>query len=316
MMQGGREKPQRRLQQSQRLSAMTLSVEPNITSLASMSLGKRVVVMARHGERQDYVDKACGKNWIPTTNRPWDPPLSQNGVQTSRSMGRAICTFLETHGLPPVTRVYSSPLIRCRQTAAAAIESINQDDDAIQLKVQVEDGLMESVNASWYGSWCLSTSDSTWGFRPWNADASRRLHLHEIDDQDIHEAAKKPIQELLDRNLLYDQDDAFLSDAMSVEYKSKSKLEKPYCWGYYETRQEQRTRMRKTMELLSKENETTLCVSHGGPITHLYEELTENSWSEHGESTYTCISIYVQESIAGEWKPLVVNDSTHVDELQ
>jgi broad specificity phosphatase PhoE len=103
---------------------------------------------------------------------------------------------------------------------------------------------------------------------------------------------------------------------MNVEYKSKSKVEKPYCWGNYETRQEQRTRMRQTMELISKESETILCVSHGGPITHLYEELTGNSWSEHGESTYTCISIYVQESLAGEWKTLIVNDSTHVHESE
>ncbi len=61
MRQGGREKPRRRLQQSQRLLTMTLSVEPNITSLASMSLGKRAVVVARHGERQDYVGHGASR---------------------------------------------------------------------------------------------------------------------------------------------------------------------------------------------------------------------------------------------------------------
>lgn len=70
--------------------------------------------------------------------------------------------------------------------------------------------------------------------------------------------------------------------------------------------------MYKTMELLAKRDETILCVSHGGPVTHLYEQLTSNDWSQHGESSYTCISIYVQEEEGGEWKPLVVNDSSHL----
>lgn len=109
---------------------MTLSVKGGVDSDShhlEHCPKKRVVVMARHGERQDYVDKAAGKNWIPTTNKPWDPPLSDTGKEQSRKMGQAIHTMIETHGLPPLTNVYSSQLIRCRQTAAAAITSIKDN---------------------------------------------------------------------------------------------------------------------------------------------------------------------------------------------
>jgi len=226
-------------------------------------------------------------------------------------MGRAIQSTLKQLSLPPVTHVYSSPLTRCRQTAAAAMDGMENDGQESYL-VRVEDGLMESVNAAWYSSWCLPGSDSTWGYRPIQQDGTV-LHLHEIDVETVHDAAKKPIQELVDRPALFDGGNAESLKTVDTDYPSMSQVPAPYCWGNFETRQEQRERMHTTMELLAREGESILCVSHGGPVTHLYEQLTGNDWSEHGESTYTCISIYVQDEEGSEWKPLVVNDSSHLD---
>ena len=50
-------------------------------------------------------------------------------------------------------------------------------------------------------------------------------------------------------------------------------------------------------------------MSHGGPVTHLYESLTGNEWTTHGMSKYCCYSIYQKkESEATSlWTPLVVN---------
>lgn len=76
---------------------------------------------------------------------------------------------------------------------------------------------MESVNATWYGSWCLDLIPSG------AIDRSNRMHLHEIHVNDIHQAAKKPVRTLLERNVLFEEDarDSLLSGAMDTKYASK-----------------------------------------------------------------------------------------------
>jgi broad specificity phosphatase PhoE len=127
----------------------------------------------------------------------------------------------------------------------------------------------------------------------------------------LHDAAKKPVQGILeDWTTLSGTDDSSLKD-MDISYESISKLPAPYCWGNFETRKDQRERMYKTIDLVAKKGESIICISHGGPITHLYERLTGNDWTAHGESSYTCFSIYVQDE-GGPWNPIVVNDSKHL----
>lgn len=291
---------------------MTLSTAAASDEVPSLDPPKtktrRVVVMARHGERRDYVDKASGKNWIPTTSRPWDPPLSENGVEQSRRMGHAIRQTLKELGLPSISMIYSSPFQRCRQTAVAAMESLAPTADS--LAIRVEEGLAESANASWYASWCLPGADSTWGYRLVNPDGSL-VHLHEIDATKIHDAAKMPVQDLFDWKTTLDKKDDSSLKAMDFSHKSLSNLPAPYCWGHFETRNDQKERIYHTIDLLAKKGESIICVSHGRPVTHLYERLTGNSRSVHGESSYTCFSIYVQDD-GGQWQPLVVNDSKHL----
>lgn len=225
-------------------------------------------------------------------------------------MGQAIRQTLKELGLPPISVVYSSPLQRCRQTAAAAIGSLVDEATQDSFAVRVEEGLTESANAAWYGSWCLPGADSTWGYRPKRPDGST-MHLHQIDMHALHDAAKKPVQGILeDWTTLSGTDDSSLKD-MDISYESISKLPAPYCWGHFETRKDQRERMYKTIDLVAKNGESIICISHGGPITHLYERLTGNDWTAHGESSYTCFSIYVQDE-GGPWNPIVVNDSKHL----
>jgi broad specificity phosphatase PhoE len=127
----------------------------------------------------------------------------------------------------------------------------------------------------------------------------------------LHDAAKKPVQGILeDWTTLSGTNDSSLKD-MDISYESISKLPAPYCWGNFETRKDQRERMYKTIDLVAKKGESIICISHGGPITHLYERLTGNDWTAHGESSYTCFSIYVQDE-GGPWNPIVVNDSKHL----
>ena len=50
-----------------------------------------VVVVARHGERTDYVHRDQGLNWVQEQRRslgqPWNPPLTPHGKQQATRLG-------------------------------------------------------------------------------------------------------------------------------------------------------------------------------------------------------------------------------------
>jgi len=210
-----------------------------------------------------------------------------------------VSKVLHERGLAEVSAVYSSPFTRCRQTAVAAVNGLSAPKSP--LAVRREHGLAESLNESWYRSWCIPGTNGTWGFRPKNADGSTA----DFDVASIHPRAKSPVQSILQE---FDNDQSV--SGMDSDYSSEHKIEHKYMWGVFESRQDQRTRMRDVMERLAKKHagETIMLLSHGGPVTHLYEELTGNHWSVHGESSYACYSLYEQKEDG--WVPLLVNQNT------
>lgn len=99
------------------------------------------IFIVRHGMRLDHEDK----NWKETAERPFDPPLSANGLKQAEQTGR----YLQGQG---ITAVYASPLIRAMQTATEIVEFLD-------LPICVEPGLIEWLNPKWYdysaGAWPL-----------------------------------------------------------------------------------------------------------------------------------------------------------------
>ena len=69
------------------------------------------VWVVRHGERIDAVEKG----WKKTAARPHDPPLTPTGFEQAAATGRA----LRDHRLDAI---YTSPFLRCVQTATAIAE--------------------------------------------------------------------------------------------------------------------------------------------------------------------------------------------------
>lgn len=264
------------------------------------------IVVARHGERLDYVMRDAGNNWIPTTDKPWDPPLTQEGTAQGRRLGRRVQQFLKEGGLAPISAVYSSPFCHCRQTALAALEG-GLESDKLR-KIRVEEGLTESLNESWYRSWCLPGSNGTWGYRPEPLEGATDNCT--VDETVIHPRATAPVQSLLSE---WNKSAGTQEDYSSIdaEYKSIHRLDRPYKWGTFESRRGQKERMYSVVQALAKQHpgESILLLSHGGPVTHLFERLTGNPWSMHGESSYGCFSIYAQVEGVEEWEPLVVNES-------
>lgn len=258
----------------------------------------KTVVVVRHGERLDYVEKDRGENWIPKTERPWDPPLTEHGLMQAKSLGLALPKILDKLGLnPDVSAVYSSPFVRCIQTATGLSSH----------KVRVELGLAESLNQNWYRSWALQGTNGEWGF-----GKERWPDVEKLDPSQLHPLSKQPVQSLLGYDVESDEKKA--TTRVDYNYISKSSIDTPYSFlpPNFESYKRQRRRMKDTMMLLSDNhdwNETIVLVSHGGPVTHLYESLTGNDWTTHGMSKYCCYSIYQKKEAEATslWTPLVVN---------
>jgi broad specificity phosphatase PhoE len=335
------------------------STAPSTTPSPLHVTPKTVVIVARHGERLDYVQRDEGKrNWVQDNAHasPYDPPLTAHGIQQASKLGQQLVSLVGGEDIdtdmmiPPITAVYSSPFLRCRQTAAAIVREINQQQQQQQqqrataatssvvsvssttptnssssssssssnnnLKVKVEEGLAESINESWYRSWSLPGSDGTWGFRIKNKNGTRSeddasILTNEDHSRQLHPKSLVPIQSILSEwkktksaDNGNDNDDNTStkqlqsSNFVDYEYESKTKIHEPYQLypRNLESQQDQRRRMYETVQQLKGvPGQSIVLVSHGGPVTHLYEQLSGNKWHVHGESTYCCYSIYQQQ---------------------
>jgi broad specificity phosphatase PhoE len=230
-------------------SIINIQMTPREEQVAGSSI--KSVVVVRHGERIDYVMRDAGENWVATSERPWDPPLTDKGTQQAKALGLALPEKLQTLNLPPIAAVYSSPFYRCRQTAVGLAQSNEQ------LQVQVELGLSESINENWFRSWAVQGTDGTWGYK--------KKDCPELDPETLHSASKEPVQPLLDWKK--GPTDPVMGTLMDHDHVSKSSIETPYCLHppKFESQQMQRNRMAVTLKQLSENhvNETIIMVSHG-----------------------------------------------------
>ncbi|KJE94406.1 hypothetical protein CAOG_05049 [Capsaspora owczarzaki ATCC 30864] len=100
----------------------------------------RTIYIVRHAERLDLVDAT----WIPAAARPWDPPVSEHGLRQARHTGSRLARY-------PVARVFTSPFLRCMQTAAEIVAGMAGDESlASQVLVNVEHGLAEFMCKAWF----------------------------------------------------------------------------------------------------------------------------------------------------------------------
>ncbi len=92
----------------------------------------RSIWIARHGNRQDFVDP----DWHASADRPHDPGLSADGVEQAHALGHRVASL-------SVDRVIASPFLRAVQTA-------HQVADVAGHTVRLEPGLGEWHNADWF----------------------------------------------------------------------------------------------------------------------------------------------------------------------
>lgn len=272
------------------------------------------VVVARHGERHDYLTRDRGGNWVKSATRPWDPPLSNHGVEQARKLGQHLAQKLRKDNLPPIAAVYSSPFLRCRQTAAAAtlqaykeVQATTEKRAALP-KVRIEPGLAESINEKWYRSWALHYSDGTWG--------KKLKGETEVDVSKLHKAASQPVQELLQWEETIDTNNSANMILFDFEYEPTTSIGKEFTFDppNLETDEEQRERMGEVVKHVCTPGKTILLVSHGAPVTHLFEELTGKERKEHGVSSYCCYSLYRRPKDCDKWEAVEVNQAGYLNE--
>ena len=290
---------------------------------------KGCIIVVRHGERLDYITRESSSNWITNNDTPFNPPLTKNGWKQSYLCGQYLSQkFIPENNLKAISQIYSSPLTRCAQTASGIRNGSNyinsstsSDDDDLSgigladlQSICIEYGLMEVMNENWYRSWCLPTSNGTWG------GTGEKLPVKN-NSKDLHKMAKKPVHELLTdiSNSINNElkEDEQMSVITDKSYDSMSIIKEPFDfrWGFYESRKDLPKRMKLTLETLAKRhmNETIVLVTHGGPSSSLYYELkSQYDWrGSHGECGYTCWSVYSYDH-DNEMSCLAKNCSAHL----
>lgn len=91
----------------------------------------QTVWIARHGNRLDFVNP----EWFNTAVRPYDPPLSEDGLEQAKQLGQRLVGEKIAH-------IFASPFLRTVQTA-------NEVADALDLPLKLESGLSEWLNPAW-----------------------------------------------------------------------------------------------------------------------------------------------------------------------
>eukprot|EP01061_Rhynchopus_euleeides_P045398 TRINITY_DN8132_c0_g1_i3.p1 TRINITY_DN8132_c0_g1~~TRINITY_DN8132_c0_g1_i3.p1 ORF type:complete len:270 (+),score=90.47 TRINITY_DN8132_c0_g1_i3:70-879(+) len=220
------------------------------------------VIIARHGERTDYVDKVAFFKTEISKERPWDPLLTEEGRRQARLMGTRVRAELEERGYPPVSKVFASPFIRTVETAEEACRSLGLDE------INVENGIVEALCESWFRSWAVPGADTTWGGPPHN-----RVGVPVADEHVDPRAFKGPSAWLLTAPELKQR----VSQMVNEEYTPHCTFSDDITWSEPETMSHHTAlRCADTVRSLSKRfhGETVLFLSHAGPSAEMYAQLT------------------------------------------
>ena len=229
----------------------------------------------------DFVDD----KWVDTAARPFDPPLTPAGVAQGAALGRRLRSL---EGVPPVTKIFVSPLGRTVQTADAAAAELGID------ALHVEPGLVEVLDAEWYSCWRCADDDA-------RGDASAAslfmtpAHLKEQVSARVH-VGYTPVFTDLDKLQARRRHFAAASDVTDLVC---------CCGATQITRRNaerwaaMRARLDTTVRALAAAHpdESILLVTHGGPIEAVCREL-DPRLSKHAAIKYTCLSVFQEDAAA------------------
>lgn len=294
--------------------------------------GKPALCLARHGARLDYALKAEGSNWCETAERPWDPPLTEQGQAQGTLLGEGIRNHMERLGRRPVSRIITSPLLRCVQTASAAAYKLGVPE------ICLEPALAEGMLEDWFRSWAIPGADSTWGGPPGARNGTplaAGATLHSLADRPAGSLLLSPAEAT--EALRSSPDFASINISSSYVPLSANELgsaNEPlagYRWGTFETEAALAARMEAALAALaarylpnawcasSSVPESILCCSHGGPCAHAYQELLKDRAVSGLNAGYTALYCFVREASddgTDRWAAPIAADQGHLASME
>ncbi|KAJ9454736.1 Protein UBASH3A-like protein [Diplonema papillatum] len=223
------------------------------------------LLIARHGEREDYVDTEgfYKSDW--GVERPWDPKLTEEGKWQARELGKRVKLEVERRGLKPVTKVLTSPLVRCVQTAVEANKALGVEE------LCVEEGVVEALCENWFRTWSVPGANAQWGGPP-----TCRMGVA-VPEADLHPlAVDGPVSVWIPT--LDQLKGWFPGVKFSGTYSSVLPMrEKPYKWArpeHLESEAPKRCTEAGSSVHQRFPDETVLVLTHGGPTQFTYCGLT------------------------------------------
>ena len=290
------------------------------------------VLISRHGERLDYKLRDSSKGW-PTfrdlqPDTPWNPPMTPAGCRQGAAMGRAAQRKLSELGLPPLTAIYTSPLIRCVQTAVAASKAIQAASRALApLPVFVEPSLVETLGENWYRSWAVPSADGTWG----GPEGCKRGV--EVDAADLHPSARKSISSVIPTaaQIVSAADSAAAVGPPLMAAEIAECVDTSYApfadaaarvWNEFESERELSARAGAFIDEVERRHhtrgESVLLVSHGGPTAALFRhaqkgrDAPKGGWPRCG---YCGLYLLEKRGSDGAWDAPLIADAAHLAEV-
>ena len=242
---------------------------------------------------------ACGAHWCCIE--------SGTGMSQSTRAATAIKAHLRALKLPPARRIFSSPLLRCAQTAANIAAGLKLST------VWIEPDLVETICANWYYSWAIPGADSRWG-GPNGSHAPKEVFSAE---QVRPEALQHFSSLYLSATQLAAHDGALSCVDPSYDAVA-SAFEHDYRWDQYETDHQTAARVGGFGAARCKEqpDETVILVTHGGPSSLGLEYLAQLEPDSTEVCGYTGLHVLLEpESDRAPWRVLVQGDVAHIADL-
>uniref|UniRef100_A0A7S1S8C2 Uncharacterized protein n=1 Tax=Alexandrium catenella TaxID=2925 RepID=A0A7S1S8C2_ALECA len=302
--------------------------EPIASAPSSRPAWKRtsratVVVLLRHGQREDYValGEKRGQDWVAQTPRPWDPMLAESGRKQAQAAGKRIREVLEDNGLPAPSRIFTSPYVRCVETGQIVAQEFGIAN------MLVEDGLMEAVCEAWMRQWAVPGAEGRWG-GPEHAMMSEDAMsnwLPTVQGPEYGAAWLRPEALGGITGLIWTPTQ--MADGMGgpgvsmVNAKHKGCISmrgRGYCWGNFERKEDMEQRVLDTIQARAAQNpgRTMIFVSHGGPTMHAYKGLTGNGVPKGSGGMASLSVLRKLPSRSWHWDALLSNDAQHSEAFQ
>ena len=231
------------------------------------------VWVVRHGQRIDQYD---GDWWL-TAERPHDPYLTELGEQQATAAGEAL-----VRASARVDVIYSSPFLRCVQTAARCAKALGIS------KIRIEPGLGELLMADWFDY------------------APVREASMPVDGGMSTKELVKRFGNLIDTTYtpLYDANER----VAKAEQQSQHLITFPEDWH------EGIARYQKTLAALSEASPFSLLVTHGAGVQACAEAIEGCPDMSEMDVDYCCLTNLVRQG-AYKWKVTTLADASHTANL-